>query len=306
MRSRHDYHANMEKIPFYALYGESRPPGNEVDFVHLESDLQGGQKRLVIAEIGPHRHESLHQFIYLERGEMLLTLDTLERCCAGPAVVSIPPLTVHSLRFDEASRRCVLTLAQPFLARLAEEEMSIAVERLLTQPMALELSAAGYPADQIHGLVMLLHREFYSQLEGRSSVIAALVRLLVLQLGRLAAPQNGPQPGHLPQDGIYSRFKAAVEQHYQDHWEVQQYAELLGVTEDRLNQICKRATGHTPSQLIHARLLMEAKRNLAYTKKSISVIAYELGFGEPSYFSRFFRKYAGETATAFRTRQISS
>ncbi len=53
-------------------------------------------------------------------------------------------------------------------------------------------------------------------------------------------------------------------------------------------------------QLIHERVLLEAKRNLIYTVQSVSQISYGLGFNDPAYFSRFFKRLTGQPPKAFR------
>ncbi|MNC62696.1 Bifunctional transcriptional activator/DNA repair enzyme AdaA [compost metagenome] len=67
-----------------------------------------------------------------------------------------------------------------------------------------------------------------------------------------------------------------------------------------LNNLCRELAGQTALQIIHQRLLLEAKRNLIYTNMSISQLSDGLGFSDPTYFSRFFRRLCGQTPNAFR------
>jgi AraC family transcriptional activator of pobA len=60
-------------------------------------------------------------------------------------------------------------------------------------------------------------------------------------------------------------------------------------------------TGSTPHELIAAKLVEEAKRQLVFTIGSVQEIGFRLGFADPAYFSRFFLKYAGETPRVWRT-----
>jgi AraC family transcriptional activator of pobA len=290
---------DMDKIPFYALYGDNHPI-NELDFLHMEPDPEAGRHGPVEGDIHPHRHENLHQFIYLERGRILPNLDAIKSVCDAPCVISIPPMAVHSVHIEPGSRRYLLTVSGSFISRTLAESEIPHIERILARSAAIRLRRDCYPGDQIHGLMTLIHKEFLGHLEARVSLISALLKALLIQLGRLAYAEGDYRWGNPQQSSIYRRFRTAVEEHYRDHWEVQRYAELLGVTKGRLNAICQQTTGCAPSQIIHNRLLLEAKRNLVYTNKTINMIAYELGFADPNYFSRFFRRYSGETATAFK------
>src|SRR3546814_8879244 len=66
---------------------------------------------------------------------------------------------------------------------------------------------------------------------------------------------------------------------------------MLRVTPARLSQACKELLGLTPISVVHEQKLMQAKRKLTYSRISDAEIAYQLGFKDPAYFSRFFRRY---------------
>jgi AraC family transcriptional regulator, transcriptional activator of pobA len=80
-----------------------------------------------------------------------------------------------------------------------------------------------------------------------------------------------------------------------------EYAEMMNITEKHLNRISKECLGKTTSDLIAERLLLEAKRLLVHSSAPVSEIAGQLGFSEPSYFSRLFKKRIGITPAEFRT-----
>jgi len=81
---------------------------------------------------------------------------------------------------------------------------------------------------------------------------------------------------------------------------VGEYARLLALTPGHLNDLTKAATGQTASALIDARLILEAKRLLAHSDASTAEIAADLGFQDPSYFGRFFRRHVDQSPGAFR------
>jgi AraC family transcriptional activator of pobA len=78
------------------------------------------------------------------------------------------------------------------------------------------------------------------------------------------------------------------------------YAATLGISAPHLNSICKRYGGRSALQIIHDRLMLAARRGLAYTDVSVACIARNLGFADPAYFTRFFRRAEGVTPSAFR------
>lgn len=81
---------------------------------------------------------------------------------------------------------------------------------------------------------------------------------------------------------------------------VEFYADKVGLTAKRLNQIVKERTDLSLSQLIYNYVLIEAKREITHGTKSMKEIAIELGFSSQSYFSRFFKKQTGITPELFR------
>ncbi|MGK5078746.1 helix-turn-helix domain-containing protein [Janthinobacterium sp. HLX7-2] len=78
------------------------------------------------------------------------------------------------------------------------------------------------------------------------------------------------------------------------------YAQCIGITATHLNPIARGHAGKSALELIHERVLLEAKRNLAYTSMTINVLSYALGFAEPAYFARFFKRHTGVTPKDFR------
>ena len=81
-----------------------------------------------------------------------------------------------------------------------------------------------------------------------------------------------------------------VEARYLEHWPAQRFARELGLSETGLNRLCRRLTGLTAFELIQQRVTLEARRKLVYSAHSVSSIAAELGFKDPAYFCRFFRR----------------
>lgn len=96
----------------------------------------------------------------------------------------------------------------------------------------------------------------------------------------------------------YIRFKVFVENNFTDHPTIQTIAEKLSLNTNSLYNIVKHYSGLSPKEFITNRLILEAKRRLYYAESSsIKELAYELGFNDPEYFSRLFKKVTGKTIT---------
>ncbi|WP_264876441.1 helix-turn-helix domain-containing protein [Vibrio agarivorans] len=97
-----------------------------------------------------------------------------------------------------------------------------------------------------------------------------------------------------------------IEKHYTKEKKCQFYADSLALTNKRINEIVKADLGKTVTQLIHDRIMLEANRDLVFSTKTIKTIAFELGFEDPAYFSRFYRSKMNESPAEFRLRCVDS
>ena len=109
----------------------------------------------------------------------------------------------------------------------------------------------------------------------------------MVHLARLYASTS---PAPFAAIGLVRRFHQAVERSFRASTSIRAYARRLGVTTSHLSEALRLETGLTAGELIRARLLLEAKRLLLHSELTIAEIGYELGFEDPSYFSRFVRR----------------
>jgi AraC-like DNA-binding protein len=105
---------------------------------------------------------------------------------------------------------------------------------------------------------------------------------------------------HLFQNNLALRFKKLIEANYKTLKTVEEYSRVLGISRIHLNNTTKTVLGKSASQMIKDRILVEVKRHLLFSDKTLAEIAYELNFSEPSNFLRFFKKQAGITARKFK------
>ncbi|RYU95065.1 AraC family transcriptional regulator [Emticicia agri] len=99
---------------------------------------------------------------------------------------------------------------------------------------------------------------------------------------------------------LLKNFQKLVEKHYISLKRPMDYAELLYITPNHLNALCKEHLGITAGEVIRNRVLLEAKRMLVNQNLSISEISYTLNFSDNSYFTKFFKKYEHITPEDFR------
>jgi AraC-like DNA-binding protein len=129
---------------------------------------------------------------------------------------------------------------------------------------------------------------------------ALLYELLVL-LNRWYEARHRT-PGRAFPSPHAERFRAMVERDFRWRHRVAEYARELGLTPGHLNTLCRAGLGASAGTVIRARITLEAKRRLAYGGEAAAAVGAALGFDDPAYFSRFFRRQAGVSPSGFRSR----
>ena len=141
--------------------------------------------------------------------------------------------------------------------------------------------------------------EEYRSNDRQAELLRAYLKILLLYYQRLI--KAGAKEASI--NGKYERIVALrrdVEQFYKQHKEASFYADKQALTAKRLNEVVKQALGKTVTDLVRERTLLEAKRMLHFTDLSVKEIAFELGFGDPAYFYRFFKRSEHLTPEVFR------
>ena len=96
------------------------------------------------------------------------------------------------------------------------------------------------------------------------------------------------------------QLQELVEQRFRTQPSVADLAACIGITPTQLNRVCRKVLGHSALAVLHARLGLEAQRELAYTTLSVKQVALGLGFADAGYFTRFFQRVTGYTPGAWR------
>jgi len=99
---------------------------------------------------------------------------------------------------------------------------------------------------------------------------------------------------------LVQRFKRLVESHFHEWHQVKDYAMALNVSPNYLNEVIKSNINTPAKDYIQHRLILEAKRITLFTPKSSKEIGFELGFDDPSHFSKFFKNFTGQSLVRFR------
>lgn len=251
-----------------------------------------------------HRHAQYLQLHYFDRGEIHFQIDDKIYHLTGPALVLTPPSVPHS--FLSAPEACghVLTVHQSLVWQLLKDGLQQQLGSELNHELCL-----GYQdlneEDAIHWKLLVqtfeaLGREWSNDFPAKNLTLQTLVRLLLIQTTRIS--KKKAVSSHINNDDLqyFRKFSNLIQECFKEHWQLSAYASSLGISESRLHQVCQRIADQSPKKIVHDRLVQEAKRLLTFTNLSSSEICYQLGFSDPAYFSRFFKRNTGVTTQNYR------
>lgn len=219
---------------------------------------------------------------------------------AAPCLVWLPIEPANYLRLAAGSSGELLTLSDMLIkdaiGQGAESQHLRAInDRFVVineaTPVALAEAANSFTA---------VAREVCRDDRGSWSYLTAHVTLILVHCWRLSGFEDVARQDIDSHSALLVRYRHLVEIHFRNRWKVADYAKALGVSHDRLHDICVRALRRTPLDLLHDRLGHEAGLRLARSGQSIEALAEHLGFRSASHFSRFFKQRSGLTPAAYR------
>ncbi len=237
---------------------------------------------------------------WIEQGSGELQVDQ-SLCSFGPAsLILVSPGQLTSWKQVSPVRGEIALFTEEFLSLGPVAPGLLAKMPFLGEaPAHVSLSLGGEAAEAMSRMFAELRQETEIAEIGQDDQIRAWIALILGQARRLFA-SVAPAVGGLAQSPLAWRFRVAVAQNFPRLRLAGEYAQMLKISRQQLNDEVMRQLGCTASEVIHDRTILEAKRLLVHTALTISEIAYELQFQDPSYFVRFFRRLTGVTPRRFR------
>lgn len=164
-----------------------------------------------------------------------------------------------------------------------------------TEHPILELEEEQF--NELFDLTRKMEQEYNRKDEHREEVIRSYLNILLAQSKRHFQTKEGDGSGN---DKLFHEFRILLENNYKSWHKVSEYAKALNLTEKSLSEYTKKKIGKTTLEIIHQRILLEAKRLLRYSDHSIKEIAHFLSYDDPSHFSKFFKNKVDLSPQEFR------
>lgn len=238
-----------------------------------------------------------HALAVLEDGSGTVEGEPLE----GPALRWFALHDGGRLRVEAGATGYVAEVTDDFVTRAVADFSEVPILGFVTErDFSIDL-----PDDGIVANLAAIRSEIDLPRTGSSMVVAAYFRILLVSMLRLSGLDAQLQGGG-SSARFLQRFRELVEGNFRAHWPIARYAELIGVSHDRLHALCTRQLNRTPKALVAERLAREAGLGLERSTLTIEQLSYALGFRDPAHFSHFFKRMTGIAPGAFRRMMMSA
>jgi AraC family transcriptional activator of pobA len=249
----------------------------------------------------PHRH-NYYSVIWSQTATGKHMIDFKEYPILPHQIFFVSPGQVHQIVTDPDPTGYVMLFTPEFLESNSIRNDFISNLRLFrksdeTPPLPLN----EYLIGKLKPFAEEMLSAFHFQKEMYSEIIGAYLKLILIECNENCSLSSNTNTQYIEVGKtIVKNFKAIVEKHYMEWHQVKDYADALNVTPNYLNEVIKSSVQISAKEYIQNRLILEAKRMAIFTAKSGKEIGFELGFEDPSHFSKFFKTNAGQSLQYFK------
>ena len=288
--------ATRSDVPNFFVYGE---PSRSLDvgFLHVETVME--RKTLHFGHVSPHKHPLMGQITYWFQGNGTYRIEEETWNFSAPAVSFVPSNVVHGFDVDEQSDAIVVSVSDDMLKAIAPQ---------VALNLDLPIFLTGQPADpvwtRLKTLLDMVAEDYRDRGADGEQVLSGLISVVLSLMGRIGGHVALPSTSAAVSLGL--ALRRLIDLHYRKDWPVGAYVNLLATTPHLLDKAAREVFGLSVKELLLERRLLEAKRLLMFTVRSVEDIAGEIGFEDPAYFSRFFRKRTSEAPAAWRRRHLQA
>jgi AraC family transcriptional regulator, transcriptional activator of pobA len=247
-----------------------------------------------------HRHD-YHEIMFFEKGGGEHIIDFRAQKINDHSAHFVLPGQVHKLDRSNDSTGYALLFSEDLILK-GENKSSILFDLPFYNEKFsghLVLGKDDYREIAFH--LDKLVKEEEHELPLSNSITSAYTTLILYLLNRAcyhSEPKN--TAGTNSKTALLIKFKRLTEQNFSLGHKPSDYASMLNVSTGYLNDIIREAYGKTTGEVIQDRIILESKRLLFYTDLSVNEVAHKLGFSDPAYYTRLFKKHLDTTPKEYR------
>lgn len=264
------------------------------------------QLHFITEKCGEDSHISNFFFIvFLKKGRGKIIYDMGEYSFSGPSLMFFSPFHPYKLIAEEDPEGLILQFTTGFYwfqqDRSPDKSLCGVFKREKGSPI---IPLNNQDVCIVGNLVQSVIREFEWFEEPNRNMICNYIKSILIHSLRIQSNFNKSNidgNGHFPQDyQLLKDLNCLIQKNFKNTKRPADYAELLHITPSGLTKATRKHYGKTVTDLIQQRVLEEARKELSVSGKSIKEIAIDLGYNDPYYFSRLFKKISGMSPEAYR------
>jgi AraC family transcriptional regulator, transcriptional activator of pobA len=247
-----------------------------------------------------HRH-NFYFVLAFKKGKGNHVIDFTHYNLNDNSIFMMRPGQIHQLELKAECTGYLMEFNLEFY-HVNDRGTSQALRKAMTTN-ACEASASSF--DKLHSILDYIYLEYKDAKEDYHEVIRAQLDIFFIEFlrNRQQNQRSSSKTNPYEQERL-EEFLQLVETHVSSKKQVSEYADILNLSGYQLSSITKSILGKTPSELINEHIVLESKRYLLGTSDQVNQIAWQLGYEDPSYFIRFFKKHTGYSPEAFRSNSI--
>jgi AraC-like DNA-binding protein len=243
-----------------------------------------------------HRHNFFF-ILLLHSGKGLHEIDFIPHEVNDKSVFFLRPGQVHQLQLKSGAEGYLMEFDTEFYH--PSDKLSAQRLRKASSKNFCEFEASRF--EKLHSLLANIFEECTKKQEGYKDAIRAGLEIFFIEFVRQSANHSSTDTSSKSYNQErFEEFSDLVEKHVAIQKQVTFYTSLMNLSFYQLNEITRTAVGKTASAMIVEYIVLEAKRYLLASPNQVKEIADYLGYEDPSYFIRFFKKQTGLSPDAFR------
>ena len=284
--------SSIQKYSMPQSLAQNDPPFFELEHVQLEKSCIANQD-----------HRSVHyKVFFLADGQGEYSIDFNEFSIDGAGLFFLSPGQILKVQSEAVRSGYLISFNREFYC-VETHGKEIACNGVLFNNVhrSTYLQLADGQEIIFQRLVDQMIQELGRTAKAHQEMLEAYLRMMLIEALRIHDEQKAVVlPQQEDSSPLASDFIALVEKHFRTDHAVSAYADRLFVSPKSLTKRLKAHGYKTPTEIIRDRIVLEAKRELRYTQKTVKEIAFELGFDDPAYFTRYFKKASQLSPQGYR------
>ncbi len=260
------------------------------------SSITGLLERYPTLEL-PHE-STFYTLLIIEKGKGDVVIDNNRKDIDDAQVIIIKPHCITELNIDRKAEGKIICFTENFFS-LRYNNNILNQFSFFNGEAHTTIKVLADNLSYINALLSFMCTEYNNTRKVSTNALRSYLNILLIELERIHVPLKTVHTSNPAREKV-QHFQKLIAKNFKTNKMPSEYAEMLNLSTNYLNKICKKTLGQTSGDLIRKQLVLEAQRLLHYTNLSISEIAYELGFEHASYFITFFKKGTNQTPEKYR------